>query len=435
MDNFLNIIILAAGKGTRMKSPKPKVLHEIANKEMILHVINLCNKIKYKNLFIVLSKDSNNIKAVLPKNVKIIIQKEQLGTANALLCAQEKIGKSKESLLVLYGDVPLLESSTIKKLIYKSKNNISILGFESMTPKGYGRIIAEKNKVLEVIEQKNLKGSEKNINLCYSGVFCGSAKSIYELLNKVKKNKTQKEFLLTDIFKIANEENISLSLTLANENEVMGINNMYQLSLAEEKYQKKLREKFMMKGIILQKPETIYFSFDTKIESNVKIGPNNTFGKHVVIKKNVSIAASNNIEQTVINDSASVGPFCRFRGGVKIGKFVRIGNFVEIKNSNIGNFSKINHLSYVGDASVGSNSNIGAGTITCNYDGKAKHKTIIGNNVFIGSNCALIAPIKISNKAFIAAGSTISNDVGVNDFSIARAKQKLVKKGRKKFLK
>lgn len=435
MDNFLNIIILAAGKGTRMKSSKPKVLHEIANKEMILHVINLCNKIKYKNLFVVLSKDSNNIKAILPKNVKIIIQKEQLGTANALLCAQEKIGKSKESLLVLYGDVPLLESSTIKKLIYKSKNKISMLGFESMTPKGYGRIIAKKNNVLEVIEQKNLKGSEKNINLCYSGVFCGSAKSIYELLNKVKKNKTQKEFLLTDIFKIANEENVSLSLTLANENEVMGINNMYQLSLAEERYQKKLREKFMMKGIILQRPETIYFSFDTRIESNVKIGPNNTFGKHVVIKKNAYIAASNNIEQTVINDSASVGPFCRLRGGVKIGKFVRIGNFVEIKNSNIGNFSKINHLSYVGDASIGTNSNIGAGTITCNYDGKAKHKTMIGNNVFIGSNCALIAPIKISNKAFIAAGSTISNDVGVNDFSIARAKQKLVKKGRKKFLK
>ncbi len=435
MDNLLNIIILAAGKGTRMKSSKPKVLHEIANKEMILHVINLCNKIKYKNLFVVLSKDSNNIKAILPKNVKIIIQKEQLGTANALLCAQEKIGKSKESLLVLYGDVPLLESSTIKKLIYKSKNKISMLGFESMTPKGYGRIIAKKNNVLEVIEQKNLKGSKKNINLCYSGVFCGSAKSIYELLNKVKKNKTQKEFLLTDIFKIANEENVSLSLTLANENEVMGINNMYQLSLAEERYQKKLREKFMMKGIILQKPETIYFSFDTKIESNVKIGPNNTFGKHVVIKKNAYIAASNNIEQTVINDSASVGPFCRLRGGVKIGKFVRVGNFVEIKNSNIGNFSKINHLSYVGDASIGTNSNIGAGTITCNYDGKAKHKTMIGNNVFIGSNCALIAPIKISNKAFIAAGSTISNDVGVNDFSIARAKQKLVKKGRKKFLK
>ena len=435
MENLLNIIILAAGKGTRMKSSKPKVLHEIANKEMILHVINLCNKIKYKNLFVVLSKDSNNIKAILPKNVKIIIQKEQLGTANALLCAQEKIGKSKESLLVLYGDVPLLESSTIKNLIYKSKNKISMLGFESMTPKGYGRIIAKKNNVLEVIEQKNLKGSEKNINLCYSGVFCGSAKSIYELLNKVKKNKTQKEFLLTDIFKIANEENVSLSLTLANENEVMGINNMYQLSLAEERYQKKLREKFMMKGIILQKPETIYFSFDTKIESNVKIGPNNTFGKHVVIKKNAYIAASNNIEQTVINDSASVGPFCRLRGGVKIGKFVRIGNFVEIKNSNIGNFSKINHLSYVGDASIGANSNIGAGTITCNYDGKAKHKTMIGNNVFIGSNCALIAPIKISNKAFIAAGSTISNDVGVNDFSIARAKQKIVKKGRKKFLK
>ena len=435
MRNLLNIIILAAGKGTRMNSNKPKILHEIANREMILHIVSLCNKIKHKNLYVILGKDSNSIKAILPKNVKIIEQKEQLGTAHALLCAEEKIKKSKDNLLVLYGDVPLLEIATLKKLTNKVKNNISMLGFESLVPKGYGRIKKVKNNILEVIEEKNLTGSEKKLKLCYSGIFCGKGKTIYKLISKIERNKTQKEFLLTDIFKIANRENISVSLTLTNEHEVMGVNNMHQLSKAEEQFQTKLRKKFMEKGVILQNPETIHFSYDTKVESNVKIGPNNVFGKSVIIKKNVYVRASNDIENTVINNFSTIGPFCRLRGGTIIGKSVKVGNFVEIKKSNIGDFSKINHLTYVGDTVMGKNCNIGAGTITCNYDGKAKHKTVIGNNVFIGSNCALVAPIKIKNNAFIAAGSTISNNVGENDFSIARAKQKIVKKGRQKFFK
>ena len=203
-----------------------KPLELINNKEMILHIVSLCNKIKHKNLYVILGKDSNSIKAILPKNVKIIEQKEQLGTAHALLCAEEKIGKSKDNLLVLYGDVPLLEITTLKKLTKKVKNNISMLGFESLVPKGYGRIKRVKNNTLEVIEEKNLTGSDKNLKLCYSGIFCGKAKTIYKLIGKIKRNKTQKEFLLTDIFKIANIENIFVTLTLTNENEVMGDNNM-----------------------------------------------------------------------------------------------------------------------------------------------------------------------------------------------------------------
>ncbi len=435
MNNNLNIIILAAGKGTRMKSSKPKVLHKIANHEMLLHVINLCSKIKPKNMFVVLGKDSDSIKTILPKNVKIIIQKEQLGTANALLSGREIIHKIKGKLLVLYGDVPLLEKRTLEKLITKSKNNISILGFESNNPKGYGRIKEKKNNVLEIIEEKNLKNKDKNIKLCYSGIFCGPTKVVYNLLSKVKKNKSHNEYLLTDIFKIANDENISIPIIYANENEVMGVNNMYQLALAEDCFQDKLRKKFMIKGVNIQNPQSVFFSFDTKIEPDVSIGPNNIFGKNVVIKRNVFIHGNNNIEETIINSSSKIGPFCRLRGGNKIGKGVKIGNFVEIKNSYIGDKAKINHLAYIGDASVGKNSNIGAGTITCNYDGKIKHKTVIGNYVFIGSNCALVAPIKIKDNAFVAAGSTISKNVGIDDFSIARAQQKIVKKGRKKFLK
>ena len=293
MANSLNIIILAAGKGTRMNSTKPKVLHEIANKEMLLHVISCSNKLNPKNIYVVLGKDNNNIKSILPSNVKILIQKEQLGTAHALLCGKEKIGKNKESLLVLYGDVPLLETNTLKKLINKSKNKISMLGFEPLISKGYGRIKLNNNKVSEVVEEKNLKGADRNLRICNSGIFCGSAKTIYDLLRKVKRNKTKREFLLTDIFKIASDNNIAVSLNLANEKEVMGVNNLYQLSIAEDYFQNKIRKKFMLKGVKLHNPKTINFSYDTKVEPNVVIGPNNTFGKSVIIKKNVSIGASN----------------------------------------------------------------------------------------------------------------------------------------------
>ena len=436
MNHSLSIVILAAGKGTRMKSNTPKVLHKIANKEMILHVIDACIKLKPKKIYVVLGSNRNNIINILPKkNVKIIIQENQLGTAHALLCAQEFLKKKKGKLLVLYGDVPLLEPKTLKKLAYSKHNDISMLGFSPKDPKGYGRVKFQNNKVSEVIEEKDLNSEESKLNICYSGIFAGDVNAIFKLMGKIKKNNTHNEFLLTDIFRLASKENNSASLVLASEYEVIGVNNFYQLSLAEEYFQNKIRKKFLLKGVLMKDPRSVFFSHDTKVASNVKIDINNNFGEGVVIKSLVHINSNNNIEYTIINEGAKVGPFSRLRDNVILGKKVKIGNFVEVKNSKIGDGSKINHLTYIGDSIIGSNTNIGAGTITCNYDGKNKNKTIIGDNVFVGSNCSLIAPIEIGNHSFIAAGSAISDNVERKDFSIARAKQKIIKDGSKKFLK
>ena len=435
MSNSLTIIILAAGKGTRMKSSIPKVIHKIANKEMILHIVDTSIKMKPRNIYVVLGKNSEKIKKLLPKSVKTITQEKQLGTADALLCCKDKIEKTKGKLLVLYGDVPLLEIKTLKSLIKKSDNNISLLGFESFSPAGYGRIKIKNKKVFEIIEDNNLSVADKNIKTCYSGIFSGNTQTIFKLLKKIKVNKRKREFLLTDIFSLARIDLITISLVLAQEKEVMGINNLYQLSIAEELYQSKLRKNFLIKGVAMQDPKTVFFSFDTKISSKVKIGSNNYFGEKVIIKRNVIIGSHNNIEDTIINEEASIGPFSRLRNKTIIGRNSKIGNFVEVKNSIIGNKTKVSHLTYIGDAVIGDNTNIGAGTITCNYDGRNKHKTIIGRNVFIGSNCALIAPIKISDHSFIAAGSTVSDNLGIRDFSIARAKQKIIKEGSKRFLK
>ncbi len=434
MKNSLTIIILAAGKGTRMKSKKPKVLHKIANKEMILHVLDTSLKLKPDNVYIVLGKNSKLIKNVLPKNTKIIIQNKQLGTADALLSGKNIIEKIKGKLLVLYGDVPLLEASTLKKIVNKRDDGIHLLSFDSLLPKGYGRIKFEGKQVSRIVEEKNLKGKDKEIKTCYSGIFCGKIKDIFELLGKVKKSKKHKEFLLTDIFTIARKENMSVIAVHALENEVMGVNNLYQLALAEKYFQKKLRLHFLLKGVNMLDPETVFLSSDTKIGKNVIIGPNNYFGEKVIIKNDVSIYANNNIDNSILNEGTTIGPFSRLRNNTLVGKYAKIGNYVEIKNSKVGNNTKINHLTYIGDAIIGNNTNIGAGTITCNYDGKNKNKTVIGNNVFIGSNCALIAPIKIDDQSFVAAGSTISDSLKKQDFSIARAKQKIIKEGSKKFL-
>ncbi len=435
MENNLSIVILAAGKGSRMKSDTPKVLHEIANKSMLLHVIDNSKKLKPKNIYVVLGKKSDDVKNTLPKNIKVIIQDEQLGTGHALLCAKNILTKAKGKLLVLYGDVPLVESKTLKKLIKKDAKNISMLGFNTSSPKGYGRIKVKNYKVSEVIEEKNLMGKDSKIKTCYSGIFCGNTKLIFSLLTDIKKSKSHNEYLLTDIFILACKKNISISLSITTESEVMGVNNLYQLSLAEEYFQNKLRKNFLLNGVLFKDPKTVYFSFDTKIGAKSKIDINNNFGKNVIIKSNVLIKSNNDIESSTISEGANIGPFSRLRNNAIIGKNAKIGNFVEIKNSTIGNNTKVNHLTYIGDSIIGSNTNIGAGTITCNFDGKNKNRTLIGDNVFIGSNCALIAPIKIGSKSFVAAGSTISDNLNTDDFSIARAKQKIIKAGSKRFLK
>ena len=436
MKKNISVLILAAGKGKRMKSKKPKILFEIANKPMILHIVDSCLDIGIKNISVVLNKDSELIKNVLPKKINIIVQKEQLGTAHAILASEKKYKNFKGKLLVLYGDVPLTNKSTLIKLINKVENSKPhILAFNSTNPKGYGRLITNKKEIIKVVEEKNASPQVKKISLCNSGILCSNASFLFNTLNKVKKNLKTKEYLLTDIFELSHKLKKPFNFILVNETEVLGVNNRKQLALVEQIFQKKLREKFMTSGVTLISPETIFLSYDTSINKDVQIGPNNYIGPGVVIKSDVIISNNCSIEKTYIDSNTVLGPFCRLRNGNKIGKNVKIGNFVEVKNSNIGDFSKLNHLTYIGDTQIGTHSNIGAGTITCNYDGKNKNKTFIEDNVFIGSNCSLVAPVTIKSGSFVAAGSTITKSLDKNDFSIGRARQKTFKGGSKKYLK
>ncbi len=435
MKNKISVIILAAGKGSRMKSSVPKVIHKVAGKPLLLHVINQCETLPVENIYVILSKNSGEIKKILPEKVKVIIQDKQLGTAHALMCARKKLLNYAGKIVVLYGDVPLIKSTTIKKLISKTISKPTLLGFNTDNPKGYGRVILNKNKVMKVIEEKHADRKIKNIKFCNSGIFCIPAKMLFDLLKNIKLNPQSREFLLTDIFELAAINKNECSVIKTDHSEVLGINDKFQLSLVEAKYQNLLREKFLRKGVTIISPETVIFSHDTKISSDVTIGAFTCFGEKVVIKSEVKIDNNCSIKESIISEGSSLGPFCRLRNKNFIDKKVKIGNFVELKKARIGKNTKINHLTYIGDAIIGSNSNIGAGTITCNYDGKNKNLTRIGNNVFIGSNCSLIAPINISDDCFVAAGSTISKSLSKKDFSIARARQKIIKKGSYKFLK
>ena len=436
MKKDLSVLILAAGKGKRMKSSKPKVLFEIANKPMVLHVIDKCINLGIKDITIVLNKESDEVKKIIPKELKVVYQEKQLGTANAILSAEKYLKKINKNLLVLYADVPLISENTIFKLINKTKYEYPhICIFETNKPQGYGRVSIENKSIKKIVEEQNASAEEKKITLCNSGIFCANSKMLFNALKKVKKNIKSKEYLLTDIFSNYYEKKIPFRYLLVEEEEVLGVNDRKQLASVEHIFQNKIREKIMENGVTLVHPETIFFSHDTSIAKDVKIGPNNYFGTGVIIKSNVVISNNCSIEETKIGNKSLLGPFCRLRGGNKIGNNVKIGNFVEIKKSTIENNVKLNHLTYVGDAKIGKNTNIGAGTITCNYDGKSKNNTVIGDNVFIGSNCSLVAPITIKKGSFIAAGSTITKNLEENDFGIGRAKQKTFKGRSKKYLK
>ena len=432
MKHNTKVLILAAGKGTRMKSNKPKVLHELAGQNMLTHILDTCLSASLKDIYIVLGeKKELIINEVNNFKVKFIYQENQLGTADAINSARKSIGEFRGKLLILYGDMPLIKKDSLKKIIRNTNNNISLVGFYAKNPAGYGRITNNKSSV-SVIEEKNANKEIKNINLCYSGILCGSSKEIFKALGKVKKDQITQEYLFTNIF---NYLKIPIKILTFSEQELMGINDRLQLSNADKILQERIKSYHLKNGVTLIAADSVYICSNVLIDKDVVIEPNVYLGNNVVIKSNVLIKSNSYIDDTYINSFSEIGPTCRIRKNTKIGKNVKIGNFVEIKNSLIGNKTKINHLAYIGDAVIGTNTNIGAGTITCNYDGTKKNKTIIGNNVFIGSNSSLIAPINIGNKSFVAAGSTISNNIGQNDFSIARSKQKIIKNGRNKFIK
>lgn len=421
-------IILSAGKGNRMQSSIPKPLHTISGKTMLQWVIDANIAAKITKYVIVIPKDNKEIEAVT-KDLETVVQPIPLGTGDAVIQAKKILKDFNGIIIICFADTPFIAPETLKKLTKAVKNGskIAISGFKKSEKNNYGKILFSKsNQPSEIVEEKDAKIRKIKSEYCNGGIIAINSE-ILNYLDKIKSNKLTKEIYLTEIVKLAFLNKEKIDFIEINENEILGINNQIELSKAEKISQDFLRNKAMINGAKLIAPETVFFNFDTKIGKDVVIHPNVIFGKNVNIEKSVEILSFSHIEDSVIKEGSVIGPFARLRGKAIIGPKSRIGNFVEIKNSKLKEQVKINHLSYVGDSEIGKSTNIGAGTITCNYDGKKKNKTKIGSNSFIGSNSSLIAPIKIGDNVTLAAGSVFNKNVPSNSLSIGRAHQVIKK--------
>lgn len=424
-------IILAAGKGTRMKSNLPKVLHPIGNQPMVRHVLTTAAEAGLDPLVLVIAPGMHKVASVgadFSDEVMSATQHEQLGTANAVLAAKEALGDFEGNLVVLYGDTPLIRPQTINNLLEALHKDarcaVAVLGFTPEDASDYGRLIVDKKGALTaIVEAKDATAAQKKITFCNSGVIALRGGVAWELLERVDNKNAKGEYYLTDVIAIAVKQGLKATAVEADATEVLGVNSRVDLAEADAAFQTRKRREAMLNGATLQAPETVYFSADTELAADVIVEPNVYFGPRVVIGSGAHIKAFSHLEGSVIGEHSVVGPFARLRPGTNLGEHVKIGNFVEIKKSEIEDGAKISHLSYIGDASVGVDANIGAGTITCNYDGYNKHRTIIGREVFVGSNTALVAPLTIGDGAMIAAGSVITEDIEADALALARTRQ------------
>ncbi len=419
----LNIIILAAGRGTRMKSALPKVLHELSGKPLLSHVIKTVEHLSPANIFVVVGHESQLIKHYYKhKNIAWVEQEKLLGTGDAVKHVIPHLKNPSDKVLILYGDMPLISSHTLHQLITStSPESLGLITLNLDNPFGFGRIIRDaKNNIIKIVEEKDADSKQKKITEINSGIYLTSVKNLQQWLPEIKSNNNQNEFYLTDIVSMAKS---ITSMTLENSQEGLGVNDLEQLHQLECVHQAEIAKKFRLAGVTVS--HNVLFEGDVEIGAGSKIGANSII-KNSKIGRNVEVKPNTIIEDSTISDECSVGPFARLRPGTVLDKKVKVGNFVEIKKSDIGEGSKIPHLSYVGDTVMGSHVNFGAGSITCNYDGKNKHQTVIGNNVFIGSDSQLIAPVKIGDGAYIGAGSTITKDAPENKLTVSRAKQTTV---------
>lgn len=414
-----------------MKSALPKVLHAVGGRPMLAHVLATAKSLGAVRMVVVIAANADPVAALAHDwGAESAVQTRQLGTGHALLAAEGALSGFDGQLLVLFGDAPLVTEVTLKRLTARAaKGDIAALGFRAADPTGYGRVIAEGDQLLRIVEDKDANAEERRVDLCFAGPLAGRARTIFDCLHGVGNKNTQGEFYLTDVLAIAREKGIRTAVIEGAESEMLGVNSRAQLAQAEAAFQVRRRNELMEQGVSFTAPDTVVLSADTVIEPDAIIGPYVVFGPGVKVGSGAQIRAFCHIEGAEIGVSAIVGPFARLRPGAKLEADVHIGNFVEIKNASLGKGAKANHLAYVGDARVGAAANIGAGTITCNYDGADKHFTDIGAGVFIGSNSTLVAPVKIGDGAYVAAGSTITESVGVDSLALGRARQ-VVKQGR-----
>lgn len=432
------IVILAAGKGTRMQSDIPKVLHKVGCRSMIEHVIGSALTLKPRPVKIVtvLSRNMEKVQQTVSEYSEVVIQETQQGTADAVKYALPNLKGFKGNVLILYADTPLLTHVTMHNMLDALATDVavSVLGFTPDDATGYGRLVVNKEGELEKItEHKDASDEERKITLCNSGVIAVKGGLLHSLLKEVSNQNAKHEYYLTDIIGIARKKGHICTYIEGSPQEVIGVNNRIQLAEVEKIYQNRLRTSVMMKGVTLIDPDTTYLAHDMKVGRDITIHPNVVFGPGVILEDNVEVLSFCHIEGASIGEGSKIGPFARIRPGTDIDENVRIGNFVEVKKSEIHKGVKLGHLSYIGDTTIGENTNVGAGTITCNYDGFNKYPTAIGRDVFIGSHSSLVAPVKIGDGALIAAGSTITHNVAPDALSIARNKQENQENGAEKF--
>lgn len=432
--NPLAIVVLAAGKGTRMKSDLHKVLHPIAGRPMLEHLLQSAAALAPARQVVVAGHGREQLEKALGSRATIAVQDPQLGTGHAVQQAEAALTGFSGDVLILYGDVPFVSTETMRAMIDRlhaaDAPAVVVLGFEPEDPLQYGRVLAhDDGRIVMMVEYKDANEEQRACRLCNSGLMAVKSADLFDLLSRVGNDNAQGEYYLVDIVNVATLDGRTCAVIVTEDpHEVGGINSRGELAEAEGRWQARRRVQAMADGVSLIAPETVFFAWDTQLGRDVTVEPNVVFGPGVSVADGVTIHAFSHIEGATIETGATVGPYARLRPGALLRKGSKVGNFVEIKNAELGEGAKANHLTYVGDATVGAKANLGAGTITCNYDGYFKYRTVIGERAFIGSNSALVAPVKIGADAIVAAGSTVTRDVADGELRLVRGEQ-LVKPG------
>lgn len=421
------LIILAAGKGTRMNSDLPKVLHQIAGAPLLVHAMKSGANLAPEHTVVVAGHGAaqvENAARTWDADIQVVVQEEQLGTGHALAQAKDALRDFEGDAIVLYGDTPFIAAETLEAMIASREGaDVVVLGFEAADAGRYGRLVTQGDALDRIVEFKDANDEERELTLCNSGVIAADAKTLFDLIDAVGNDNASGEFYLTDIVGIARGRGMTATVVRCDEAETLGINSRAELAAAEAAFQTKCRSEALEIGVTMAAAETVYFAHDTAIGRDTTIEQNVVFGSGVTVESGATIRAFSHLEGCHVARGAIVGPYARLRTGTELSENSKVGNFVEMKNALIAEGAKINHLSYVGDAEIGPRTNVGAGTITCNYDGVFKHRTEIGRDAFIGSNTMLVAPVKIGAEAMTGSGSVITSDVPAGDLAVARARQ------------
>ncbi len=419
------LVVLAAGKGTRMNSDRPKVLHEVAQAPMLVHALRAGAALDPVRTVVVAGHEADRVRAAalaFDDTIAVVEQPEQLGTAHAVSQARPALEDFAGRVIVLYGDTPFIAPDTLRDLA-QAAADVVVLGFNAADPGRYGRLVMQGDTLERIVEFKDATDAEREIDLCNSGVIACDAALLFDLIDAVGNDNAAGEYYLTDIVALARARGLTATTVTCDEAETLGINSRAQLAQADAAFQDRARAAAMEDGVTLHAPDTVYFAFDTVIGRDSVIEPNVVFGPGVTVESGARIRSFSHLEGCHVARGGVIGPYARLRPGAELSENVRIGNFVEIKNAQVGEGTKINHLSYIGDATIGAASNIGAGTVTCNYDGVLKHHTHIGARTFIGSNTMLVAPVHIGDGAMTGSGSVITSDVEPDALALSRSPQ------------